>query len=110
MRTWIRQLLYTNQSGFSLVELLIAMVVLVIAVTAFTGMLTSGMSGIARAGEKSTHMYLSQEELEKKISTGTTVGTLLTVTFKDLSSIAIPGETVEFSNGNVSISAFIPRR
>ena len=109
MKTNLRRF-YRNKSGFSLIELIIAMAVLAIIVATFTTMLTSGLFGIVKAGEKSTNIFLSQEDLEKKLSVGTTIGTPLTITFTDLSTITIQGEIVEFPNGNVSIRAFLPRQ
>ncbi len=110
MKTGTGRKVCASQAGFSLIEILVAVVVLFIIVFAFTSMLTDGMFGIVRAGERSTNIFASQEKLERKLSMGTTINTPLTITLPDKTTITIPGEIVEFPQGNVNISVFIPRQ
>jgi prepilin-type N-terminal cleavage/methylation domain-containing protein len=107
----IFQKLIKSQSGFSLVELLVAAVILAIVAAGFIGLYTTGVFGVASAGLRSRNISLTQEELERKINSGTTVEDPLTITFpSDNTTININGEYVVYSNENVTIRAFIPRR
>lgn len=99
-----------KEAGFSLIELVIAMMILAMAVGGLTTMLTSGMYGIARAGQKSTDLHLSQSDVERKISEGTASVAPLTITFTDTTEIPVLGEFVNFNHGNVEINVFLPKR
>jgi type II secretory pathway pseudopilin PulG len=53
-----------EESGFGLVELLIAMTVMVIGITALVAGMTSGFIAVKRAGDKSTAAALADKQFE----------------------------------------------
>lgn len=103
-----------NELGFSLVELLIAMVILAVIILSFTALFSSSFSGIFTAGRKSKALFEAQDELEQKIIGGTSLSTLLTVTFSDSSTITIPGELITgdvlYEGNTGAVTTFIPQR
>lgn len=98
-----------NRAGFTLIEMLIALLVLSIVVAALISMLVNGMFGIVAAGTKSSNMYQTQVKVERAINTGTSQNTPLTITFTDSTFITVPGEIASLQTDDVTISVFIPR-
>ena len=60
--------LTSGETGFTLVEVLIAMSILMIIITAYTVLFTGSFENIFRAGEKSDSLFLTQAELENFIA------------------------------------------
>ena len=74
--------IFTGSSGFSLVELLVALSVLVIIVFAFTPLLLGSIERIYFAGDKSEALHRSQSEMEfKLVERGTVDGYELIMDF-----------------------------
>ncbi len=59
-----------SQGGFSLIEVMIAMVIMLIIISAFTVLFTSSFTGIFRAGSKSESLYRAQAEMDHAINSG----------------------------------------
>lgn len=57
-----------NRGGFTLVEVLVAAAILVIVVTALSGLLLQGYRSMNRAGKKSENLHHAQEEMEAAIA------------------------------------------
>ena len=53
-----------EESGFGLVELLIAMTVMVVGITALVAGMSSGMVAVKRAGDESTAAALADTQME----------------------------------------------
>ncbi len=58
---------FFSQKGFSLIEILVAMVILAIFIAASAPLLSSSYKGIMMSGEKSVDTYISQKELEEMV-------------------------------------------
>lgn len=96
-------------SGFTLVELLVALAILAIVAASFVGLYTTGVFGIARAGTRSHGINLSQEQLERSIQTGTVSTDIdLTITLPDGEEFEVSGEIKEHTNEDVTLRTFIP--
>lgn len=99
-----------KQTGFTLVELLVALMVLTIFLVSFIAMFVNGMFGISSSGQKSSDIFSTQEELEQMISRGTSEATPLTITLPNSSTISVSGEIVIIENGKAKMSTFIPHQ
>ncbi len=98
--------------GFSLVELLVMMVILLILVLAFTPLLVSSIKHLQYAGDKSEALYLGQAEMEFSIVEKQTVeGYQLEFVYGD-TTITVPGGLIEIENEHGSaqtwLSGFVP--
>ncbi len=62
--------LINQQKGFTLVELLIAISILMVIIFSFTLLFTTSFSGIFGAGRKSEALFRAQEEMDNKIASG----------------------------------------
>ncbi len=56
-----------NEKGFTLVEVLIAVFILLIIVIAFTTLFTSSFRGITSSGSRSETLFSLQEDIERNI-------------------------------------------
>lgn len=70
-----RKQVIKSDQGFTLVELLVAMVILIMVVFAFTPLLVGSIERIHYAGDKSEALYQGQSEVEVNIAERTTDGT-----------------------------------
>lgn len=105
-----RLMQFNNRNGFSLVELIVAAAILAIVAASFVGLYTTGFFGVASAGLRSQNISLTQEEMERAIQVGTNTANSLTLTFSDSTTVTVQGEIIEFTNDNVAIRTFLPRK
>jgi len=87
---------FSNQ-GFSLVELLIAMLILMLIIFAFTPLLVRSIQTIGYAGNKTEALYEGQSELEVKMAERETAeGTILEFVFVGYPdvTISVPGDSI----------------
>jgi hypothetical protein len=99
-------------AGFSLVELLVAMFILMLIVFAFTPLLVGSIERIYYAGDKSEALYRGQSDLEVDIAERNTVdGYELVFSFGD-TDITVPGGLVDAQETEGSaeawLSGFVP--
>ena len=59
--------LFTRDDGFTIVEVLVALAILMIIIFSFTLLFTSSFSGIARAGKVSEELFRAQKDMDNKI-------------------------------------------
>ncbi len=112
------QSIKNEQSGFSLVELLVAMVIFMIIVIAFTALFTNSYTGIFRAGDKSESMFVAQADMDKAIYRGNEGDEMnLKIPFigaPDIEANNNPGRLIEieyeYQGGNSTIRYFLPAR
>lgn len=57
--------IFFGSKGFTLVEVLVAMAILMLVIFAYTTLFTSSFENIFRAGERSEKLYLAQQNIEK---------------------------------------------
>ena len=102
--------LFQKESGFSLVEVMIALVIIALIATAIVPLFISGFSGIVASGRKSVSMYETQVELERAISQGIQEPdeSPLAIIFADSSSVEVRGKQLDVEIEKVSITVFIP--
>ena len=113
LKGWLRPL--TLCDGFSLVELLVAVLILTLIVMAFTPLFVGSIYQIGYAGDKTEALYEGQSEMEVDIAERNTQhGAKLDFTFPDNPhvTIEVPGEaiSVDIDKGDASawLSGFIP--
>lgn len=113
----VRQIkrLLANQHGFSLVEIIVAFVVMLIVITAVTPLFTSSYTGVFRAGRKSSALQQAQSDIEAAIRIGTTLNSNpLNISFPGVPSITLQGkiETIihPTETHNVAVTVFLPKR
>lgn len=99
-----------NKSGFALIELIVAVLILALVMAGLIALLRSSMIIIANASEKDINLQHSQSAIERKISKGTVVTTPLTIRFSNNTQILVPGEFIHFAQGDAEIQIFLPRR
>lgn len=107
--------LLANQHGFSLVEIIVAFVVMLIVITAVTPLFTSSYTGVFRAGRKSSVLQQAQSDIEATIRIGTTLNDdPLDIEFPGVPLIRVYGkiETIihPTDTHNVAITVFLPKR
>ncbi len=56
-----------KENGFTIVEVLVALAILMIIIFSFTLLFTSSFSGIARAGKVSEELFRAQKDMDNKI-------------------------------------------
>ena len=77
-------------SGFTLLEAIIALLILTVLILAFAYMLTSTTRTIYRAGQKTVAEFFSQEELEKQLSSiAESVNADISITTSEATSFTI---------------------
>lgn len=59
-----------QEKGFTLVEVLVAMAILMIIIFTFTVLYTSSFAGIARAGKVSEELFNAQKDMDNIIAEG----------------------------------------
>ena len=78
------------KEGFTLIEVILSMALLVIISTAFLTMFTSGIVGISNSGKKSVSHYTAQSKIESNINdSGSLSGNV--VTLPKSISLTFPG-------------------
>ncbi len=106
----------SENKGFTIVEVLIAMSLLSIVAIAFITMMTFSVSSILVAGEKSEQMFEAKGEIEKKISAQTPSGyDQVNIHFpNEVNDLTIKGEKLEINyeyDGKAgSITYFLPKK
>lgn len=107
---------WLNTKGFTIIELMIALTILLIILFAFTPLLVGSIERISYAGDKSEALYQSQADLETNISYRETIdGSEVTFTFGDEGNqtiITVPGGFIDSpqveGNATAWLSTFIP--
>ncbi len=106
--------LINHQKGFTLVELLIAISILMMIIFSFTLLFTTSFSGIFGAGRKSEALFRAQEEMDNKIASGLEEQydeTNLTIVFDEL-LLEVTGEVkqvgYEYEDHTGTIKYFFP--
>ncbi len=96
-----------SREGFSLIELLIAMVILLILLIAFTPLFMRSLEMISYAGDKSEALHLGQSDMEVTIAEKRTVdGYEMVLDFGD-TVITIPGGLVDVEKSKGSAESFL---
>lgn len=105
---------YVVDKGLSLVEMLIAMMVLSVIVTGFAGLFTQSFQGIYSAGYKGEAQHVAQEAMENKLAdlsyshagekvTETVNAGNMVMNFSGYGTITVPGRhvtvAVEYTDG-----------
>jgi len=105
-----------GEKGFSLVEILVALTILLIIATAFLSLYTQSYLGIAYSGHKNKALYEAQQEIEELILSNESDGKdELEIIFPGLEhSIKIRGKVelrnVQYGEKSASVAVFIPNR
>lgn len=107
-----KRTILSDEGGFSLIEILIALVILSITIFAFTGLFTDSYSRIFSAGRKSQAIYKAQKDMESKIRSGTTLNQDFTITVPHSTNITVKGELVdiEIEGQNAHLTTFVPKQ
>jgi|GEM_PF-3438175 len=107
MRSWL-----INEKGLSLVEVLIAIVILLMIVIVFATLFNSSIRGIVSSGDRSNTLFDLQKELEAETPVPAIIDTQpKNITFGN--GVVIPGKQGTFkqymTDGNeVLINVFFP--
>lgn len=102
-----------NEEGFTLIEVIIAITILMIVIFAFTTLYTTSFSGIFSAGRKSEALFLAQEAMDNLIAEEVNSGTeTLTIEFVQR-TISVTGEELEvpyeYEGRTGTIYYFLPK-
>jgi Tfp pilus assembly protein PilV len=102
-----------NEEGFTIVEVLIAMVLLLLMALTFTVLFTTSFDGIMTSGRRSEAVYATQQDIVSTTSPENSTSTTVIVNFAGLDPIEVQGvhETYkkEYRNGKeVEIDLFEP--
>ncbi len=110
----LSSLVKTNH-GFTLVEIIVAVAVLLIVIFAFTTLFTSAFGGIFTQGRKSEALYdEAQQELEQLYEQGASGAEILSITFdEDPAKVVnvtgrVENQAYNYDNKTGVIDAFIP--
>ena len=103
----------SEEKGFSLVEIVVAMAILSIVAAIFLTLMTFSAGMIFTAGNKSEQIFETQGEVDNKIvtsDTDTSVSVTVNVTFPDSVIIPVAGERLEedYEGFSGSIIYFLP--
>lgn len=104
-----------NHKGFSLVELLVALVILVIVITGITTLLLGGFSGVFRTGRKTQALKAAQTDIENALRVDNPDNDdPLVIYFDGVSPITLKGKiktaTENYEEHSVSINVFLPQK
>ncbi len=104
---------FKNSYGFSLVELVVAMAILMLIVFAFTPLLLGSVDRIFYAGDKSEALYEGQADMEVKIVERETIdGYEIVMDFGNDTIVTVPGGFIEVEqsrrDARAWISTFLP--
>ena len=105
----------TDNKGFTIVEVLVALALLSITAVAFVTLMTFSVSSVFVAGEKSEEIFAAQGQVERDISTKKPSGTdAVTIKFPAGSDLTIKGEQLEivyeYDGKSGSIKYFLPEK
>jgi prepilin-type N-terminal cleavage/methylation domain-containing protein len=92
-----------KEQGFTLIEVLVAFVLLAIMVTFLLGYYISGMKSVSATGSQGQDLYTAQQHLEERSNLCTTQPYNLVY-----SSITISGKLVKCTKGSKILTEFIP--
>lgn len=82
-----------QEKGFTLVEVLVAIVILLIVVISFTTLFSSSYKGIAGSGQRSEALFGIQEEIESNLEdSGAIVVGPESIVFTEGTGVNIPGQ------------------
>ena len=104
------------KDGFTLIETVVAMLILSIIVAAYIALFTTSYGGIFSAGRKSEAIYDAQKVTDNHFANGTTLESdSLTVTFSDTSkNFIVKGKkqetTIQYEEKDITITSFIPKK
>lgn len=82
-----------NENGFSLIEVLIALTVLLVIITAFSVLFSESFVGIFASGNKSEAQYILQDSIENEMG-----NIEKNVAEVDKTSLNVSGFSIEFSD------------
>ncbi|RAP74754.1 prepilin-type N-terminal cleavage/methylation domain-containing protein [Paenibacillus montanisoli] len=102
---------YINkEQGFSLMEVLVAVVILAVLVMAFIGYFIRGTDTITKTGTRGQNLYTAQQNLESKTNISTTPAPLIKYGISGgLPEINIPGNLVtSVIQGGQVLTEFVP--
>lgn len=104
---------FNIEEGFTIVEVLIAMVLLLLLVLTFTVLFTTSFDGIMTSGRRSEAVYATQQDIVNTTSPENSTSTTLIVNFTGVDPIEVQGlhDTYkkEYKNGKeVEIDLFQP--
>jgi prepilin-type N-terminal cleavage/methylation domain-containing protein len=99
---------HKNKSGFTLIEVIIALAIFVILITAFVPLFVTSVQRIVLAGQKSQYLYELQKDIESEIAANET-GTLLDLPLvfldgSDTYSETVAGREVSADNFNTFLA------
>ncbi len=63
----MKKINFSAENGFTIVEVLIAIIILLITVTSFATLFTSTLRGISSSGERSEALFELQESIERDL-------------------------------------------
>ncbi len=105
--------LVKHEKGFSLIEVIVAVSILLIIISAFSLLFTNSFSGIFTAGRQSRSLFQAQEEIDNAIAggTGNSGGDILVVNF-DYRTVEIDGQEIiinyEYEGRSNNLYYFLP--
>ena len=102
-----------NQKGFTLIEAVIAMLIIGIMCIAFLSMYTSGVTTISKNGNRSSALFTVQSNIEEKLNGATSTTPLpLAITIPNSEPIDVSGniisESITVKGQKVTITFFKP--
>ena len=109
---------FKKEEGFTIIEVLIALTILVIIIFSFTTLYTTSFTGIFRAGDKSEALFDLQEEIDNAIAEGPSSEfeeATLTIKFDNeevTKEVTVSGEpkhiVQEYEDRSVDLFYFLP--
>lgn len=108
-----KDLLLKRMEGFTLVELMVALAILMLIVFAFTPLLVGSIERIHYAGDKSEALYQGQADMEVNIVQKDTIdGHEFVFEFGDNTTVTVPGGFIEVeqsvNDAVARLSTFLP--
>jgi len=103
------------EDGFTLIEVLAAVVLLAIAIGSIMLMFSNGIGVVWRTGTKNQVLHAAEGDMAEKTAVGTTsAGDQLSFTFHGMDSITVSGKiesvTATERGHSFTIHAFIPQK
>ncbi len=80
-----------SEEGFTVVEVLIAMVLLLMMVFTFTVLFTSSFDGIMTSGRRSEAVYASQQDVDSTATPESAISQTISVVFSGIDPIEVQG-------------------
>ncbi len=106
----MKQPIFKQDSGFTLVEVLVAISILLIVAAAMAGLFTGSFQGVVSSGERSEALFELQKQAEQDLASADIGSDIIKIEFVDVSISGRQGTLRRsFSNGKeVVINVFIP--